>query len=86
MSAKESAKVPREVLEEIGLIAETTIEFAAMEDEEIPDNVSLALTTIRGLAFGAIEGMNPTPSEDDLDLGDYPTGDRDCEADYVEDD
>ena len=65
MSAKATAKEPRDVLEEIMLIAETTIEFAAMEDDEIPDNVSLALTTIRGLASGAIETMTPIVEEDD---------------------
>jgi len=71
VSAKESVKAPREVLEEIMLIAETTIEFAAMEDDEIPDNVALALTTIRGLASGAIERISPTPDEEDVSLDDY---------------
>lgn len=59
MSAKASAKAPREIFEEIMLIAETTIEFSAMEDDEIPENVSLALATIRELASGAMAGMTP---------------------------
>jgi len=66
VSAKAIEKAPREVLEEIMLIAETTIEFAAMEEDEIPDNVSLALTTIRGLASGAIERMTPEETDDGL--------------------
>jgi hypothetical protein len=57
VSAKASAKAPREIFEEIMLIAETTIEFSAMEDDEIPENVSLA--TIRELASGAMAGMTP---------------------------
>ena len=65
MSAKESVKAPREVLEEIMLIAETTIEFAAMEDDEIPENVALALTTIRGLASGLLK--RTTPAEEEVD-------------------
>jgi hypothetical protein len=55
----------RAILEEIMLIAETTIEFSDMEGDELPENVALALTTIRGLASGAIEGMTPAPEDPD---------------------
>lgn len=62
MSAEESAKAPRDVLEEIMLIAETTMEFSAMEEDELPENVTLALITIQGLAYGVIKRIE---EEDD---------------------
>jgi hypothetical protein len=68
VSAEASAKEPRDVLEEIMLIAETTIEFSAMEEDEIPDNVALALATIQGLASGAIKTMTPESEEDEHEL------------------
>ena len=71
MSAKGSGKVPREVLEEIGLIAEIALESAAMDGTELPTSAEHALSSIRSLAFGVIEGMNPTPKADEISLDNW---------------